>query len=276
MSRSPVFVVLAKEIRDASRNRWFLVISLLFAALAVTLSLFGLSGLGTFGISGFGRTAASLLNLVLIIVPLLGLLLGSISIAGEREQGTLLTLLAQPVTANEVFLGKYLGGAFALASSVLLGFGASGLVIARYSGPDQIGDYLVLVGFTVLLGLAFLSIGFCVSLFTRRHATAMGMAIFFWFAFLFLSDLGLMGTAMALKLSPANLFWLVAANPAQAFKLAVLGHLGKGLETFGASGLYASEIFGDWLWMGLGAAMMAWVLLPLAAAFLYFRARCVD
>ena len=261
---------------DARRNRWFVVISVLFALLSVSLSLLGLSGLGSLGIAGFGRTAASLLNLVLLIVPLMGLLLGAMSVAGEREQGTLITLLAQPVTAGEVFIGKYLGAAAALSATVFLGFGASGLVIARYAGSGQIGEYLSLTAFTVLLGFAYLSLGFCVSIFTRRNATAVGIALFVWFVFIFLSDLGLKGTAIVLKLTPGELFWLALANPAQSFKLAVMGTLQKSLESFGAAGLYAAECLGRRLVAVLSAVMAVWIVAPLLAAFFYFRARCAD
>ena len=271
-----VRVIMGKEIRDARRNRWFMVISVLFAFLSISLSLLGLAGLGSFGVAGFGRTAASLLNLVLLIVPLMGLLLGAMSVVGEKEQGTLLTLLTQPVTVNEVFTGKYLGAAAAMVATVLLGFGTSGFIIARYAGLDQIGDYLVLVFFTVLLGLVYLSLGFCISIFTQRHATAIGVALFTWFTFIFLSDLGLMGTAMVLRLSPGNLFWLVLINPAQSFKLAVIGNLQKSLETFGAAGAYASDVFGVWLVPALSVVMIAWILIPLAAALLFFRTRCVE
>ena len=276
MSLQNVIVIMSKEICDAKRNKWFVIISILFALLSVSLSLLGLSGLGTFGISGFGRTAASLLNLVLLIVPLMGLLLGAMSVAGEREQGTLVTLLAQPVTVNEIFLGKYVGAGVALTSTVLLGFGISGLIIAKYAGVDEISNYLVLVIFTILLALTYLSLGFCISIFARRHATAIGFALFFWFAFIFLSDLGLIGTAMVLKLSSHQLLWLVLINPAQSFKLAVMSQLQGSLETFGTAGIYASEIFGNWFSLFLVAVMLGWILVPLLAALFYFRTRCMD
>ena len=276
MSPHTVMVILSKEMRDARRNMWFVIISLLFALLAISLSLLGLAGLGNFGVAGFGRTAASLLNLVLLIVPLMGLLLGAMSIVSEREQGTLLTLLAQPVTMNEIFLGKYIGSACALVATILLGFGSSGLVIAHYAGLEEIGDYLLLVIFTLLLGLAYLSIGFCISICARRNAMAIGLALFTWFGFTFLSDMGIMGTAMALKLSPRALFWLVVMNPAQSFKIAIVGELQKSFETFGAAGMQASELFGEWLFALLAGVMLAWVVIPLAAAFTFFRSRCVD
>lgn len=276
MKLSRVWLLAAKEMRDARRNRWFIVVSSLFALLAVSLSFLGLAGLGTLGISGFGRTAASLLNLVLLIVPLMGLLLGAMSIAGEREQGTLITLLAQPVTAGEVFIGKVLGSALALVATLLVGFGASAIVIARYAGAQEIGDYLWLVAFTVFLGLCYLSLGFLASVFARRQAAAVGTALFLWFIFIFLSDLGLMGTAIVLRLSPNGLFWLVLANPAQSFKLAVIGTLQKSLESFGAAGLYASDVFGPWLVVVLGGVLCAWTLASLGMGLVFFNRRCAD
>lgn len=276
MNLNAVWLLSAKEMLDARRNRWFIVVSVLFAVLSVSLSLLGLAGLGSLGISGFGRTAASLLNLVLLIVPLMGLVLGAMSLAGEREQGTLLTLLAQPVTAGEVFMGKYLGSALALISTILLGFGASAMVIARYAGAQEIGDYLRLVAFTMLLGLAYLSLGFLASVFARRQATAVGSALFLWFTFIFLSDLGLMGTVIVLELSPTELFWLVLTNPAQSFKLAVIGALQKSLESFGAAGLYASDAFGPWLTVILGGVLCVWILAPLGVALVFFGRRRAD
>ena len=276
MSLKNIFILMVKEIRDARRNRWFVVISVLFSLLSVSLSLLGLAGLGNLGIAGFGRTAASLLNLVLLIVPLMALLLGAMSIVGEKEQGTLITLLAQPVTSSEVFLGKFLGAGMALTTTLLVGFGISGLVIAKYAGLDQITDYFILVLFTVFLGLVFLSLGFCVSIFSRRQAAAVGSAIFLWFLFIFLSDLGFMGTAMVLKLSARQLLWLVLINPAQSFKLAVVGNIQKSLEAFGAAGLYASEVFGDWLTAFLSCVMVLWIVVPLVLAFIFFKRRCVD
>ncbi len=276
MSFETILVIIGKEIRDSKRNRWFVMISILFTLLSLSLSFLGLSGLGSFGVSGFGRTAASLLNLVLLIVPLMGLLLGAMSIVGEKEQGTLLTLLAQPITVSEIFFGKYIGAAFALTTTVLVGFGMSGFVIAHYAGMDQIGDHLFLKGFTILRGLVYLSLAMFISAITKRHATAMGVALLFWFAFIFLSDLGLMGTAVVLKLSADKLFWLVLINPAQSFKLAVIGSVQKSLEIFGAAGAYAYDIFGDWLTLALSGVLFAWILIPLFVAFSVFKTKCVD
>src|SRR5262249_40049010 len=109
ISISALFVLTRKEIRDALRNRWFILYAICFAALSLALSSVALAGTGRFGMAGFGRTAASLINLVMLIVPLMGLTLGAAALSGERERGTLETLLAQPIGRAEVFLGKFLG-----------------------------------------------------------------------------------------------------------------------------------------------------------------------
>lgn len=268
-----IFLILAKELRETRQNRWFLLFAVIFAGLALALSLVGLSGLGTVGIAGFGRTAASLLNLVVVVVPLMALLLGALSIASEREQGTLLTLLAQPVVLEEVLLGKFLGLAATLLGTILAGFGLTALVIAYYSGSAQIGDYLRLVGWSFLFGLGYLSLGFLLSALARKAATAVGVALFVWLVSIFLSDLGLIGTAVVLQLSPRSLLWLSLLNPAQVFKLLVIDSLQGNLETLGPAGMYAADVLGGWLRPVLVTLLAAWVIVPLALSLVLFRNR---
>ena len=93
-----------KEVRDATKSRWLLMFGAGFAVIASALSWMALSGLGTFGVAGFGRTTASMVNMVLLIVPLMGLTLGALAIASERERGALAYMMAQPVTAFEITL----------------------------------------------------------------------------------------------------------------------------------------------------------------------------
>ena len=119
-----------KELRDAVRNRWLALYAFAFAGLALALSWTAMSGLGGYGLAGFSRTSAALINLVLLIVPLMGLTLGAMSLAGERERGSLAYLLAQPVTIGEVMLGKFIGLGLTLAAALAFGFGLAGVVIA--------------------------------------------------------------------------------------------------------------------------------------------------
>ena len=273
MDATTIWTITRKEFRDAQRNRWVTLLAAMFAVLSLALSALGLSSLGTIGITGFGRTAASLLNLVLLLVPLMGLLIGAVSVSAEREQGTLVTILAQPVTPSEVLLGKFLGASMALVAAIVLGFGLSGLIIARGSGVSQLGVYLSLVGLTLLFGIVHVGMGVCLSVMTRRSATAIGLAVFVWLFVAFLSDLGVMGTSIALTLTPAQLLWVSLSNPAQIFKLAAIHALHGNLELLGSSGLYAVSVLGQWLLPVLVLLLALWMFLPLAVAFQLFHRR---
>jgi len=266
MDARVLWVLARQELREAGRKRWFLSFAAVFCLLALAFSYFGLSGLGTFGISGFGRTAASLMQLGMLIVPLMGLLVGAQSIAGERERGTLTALLAQPVAPTEVFIGKFLGSALALACAMIVGVSLSGAVIAAHGGFMHLPGYLGLLGLMVLLGLAHVALGLLISTLTRHTTTAVGAALVGWLAVVVMSDLGVMGTAMVLKLSPPHVLWLSCLNPAQIFRLGAIGGMQGALEALGPAGRYAATVVGAWLVPVMTGLLMLWIVIPLTLA----------
>ena len=261
-----------REFRDAIASKWFLLYTLAFSVLAVGISFLSLSGVGSHGFAGFGRTAAGLLNLIMLVVPLMALTAGAGAIAGERERGTLVYLLAQPVSRTQVLLGKYAGLAAALVCSLCIGFGISGGVLAWRAGGVGVGSYAMLVGLTALLALAMLSIGMLISVVSRRSSVATGISLFVWLTLVFVSDLGLMASSVLLKLRVQEIFGLASANPLQAFKMAVIVSLNASLDVLGPVGAYASHTLGDALPWVLGASLAVWTVVPLAlAAFLFAR-----
>ncbi|MEX0761600.1 MAG: ABC transporter permease subunit [Dehalococcoidia bacterium] len=263
-----IIVLLARrELRDALRNRWFVIYSAGFICLAMGLSWVALAFTSSYGVAGFGRTSAGMINLVLLVVPLMGLTLGALAIAGERERGEMLVLLAQPVTQAEMLLGKYVGLALALIGSLALGFGLSGLLVVTRAGAARFEDFVVLVGMTILLALGSLSMGFAISAGIRRSATAMGGAVIFWLGLVFLSDLALMATAVSGSLGPDGLFATAMANPLQVFKMAVILGMRDNLEVLGPAGTYAVRTYGSSLLPGLLTALGLWVVVPLAVSY---------
>jgi Cu-processing system permease protein len=270
-----ILILTQKELRDARRNRWFLLYTLAFAGLALALAWLALSGVGSYGLAGFGRTGASLINLVLLIVPLMGLTLGALSLAGERERGTLLYLMTQPVAQIELLLGKFLGLALAVLVTLVLGFGLSGLLIAWRGGAAQAGDYLSLVLLAFVLSLVSLSLGFLISAAVRKSATAVGLALFLWLVLVFFGDLGLMGTAVVMQLEIGQLFTLALFNPLQLFKMASILAIRSNLEVLGPAGIYAVRTYGSGLMVVLLVILAAWVILPLSSTYLVFRRRGV-
>lgn len=271
MSARTIALILAQEVRDARNNRWFWVFAAIFAGMSLGLSILGMSGLGNIGIAGFGRTAASLLNLVIIVVPLMALVVGATSVVSEREQGTLGYLLAQPITIEELLLGKFLGLGLVLLATVFAGFGLSAFVIGYYGGGTQITAYLLLVVMTSLFAIGYLSIGYLVSALFTKTPTALGVALSVWLASVLISDLGLMGTAVVLKLSPRTLLWLSLINPAQVFKLLVLDVIQGNLENLGPAGVYAADVLGDRLRATLSVVLAGWAVAPLGVVLRLFQ-----
>ncbi|CUU36935.1 nitrous oxide reductase family maturation protein NosD [Armatimonadetes bacterium DC] len=269
-----VRLLAVKEIRDSRRNRWFLLLAGIFTVLSVILTAFGLTGTGeSGGVAGFGRTFASLLNLSLLIVPLIGLILGAMSVASERDQQTLYTLLSHPISPTDLIWGKFLGGMVLLGSAVLVGFGSSGLLLFMSGADMPVGQFAGQMGLTLLLGWVCLALGMGVSTLVKRGATAVGIALLMWLALVFISDLGIIGTAIALQLKAQTLLWLTFLNPLQVFKIAVIQLMEGNLEVLGSAGLYARDRFGDGvLWVGVGA-LLAWLAVPLLIAWTWFAKR---
>jgi Cu-processing system permease protein len=259
------------ELRASLRNRWFGLYTVAFVALTGALSSLSLSGSGMFGFAGFGRTAASLINLVLLIVPLMGLTIGAQGLAGERESGTLGYLLTQPISRGEVLVGKLLGLGAALLAALLLGFGLSGLLIAWQGGTVEVQRYAALVGFSLLLALVTLSLGLFISAWSRSSALAVGLALFVWLALVFFGDLGLMGTAIAMRMDIHTLFGLSLINPLQVFKIATVNALRASLEVLGPAGIYATRTYGQALVAMLAAILAAWIVVPMLGAYVRFR-----
>ena len=245
MRFTTVWTIAQKEMRDALHNRWFLLYTIAFVGLSLAFSYMSLAGAGITGFAGFGRTTASLINLVLLIVPLMALTIGAQSLAGEQERGTLTYLLAQPVNRLEVFVGKYVGLLLSLLASLTLGFGIAGLLIAlNRSGASNPFIFVRLVFQTFLLSLTMLSVGFLISSLSKRASVAVGIGLFLWLTFVFLGDLGLMGTAMTMRLPIEELFLLSLLNPLQVFKMSAILDINATLDILGPAGIYAMQEYG--------------------------------
>jgi Cu-processing system permease protein len=266
-------VVARKVLREAVRDRWFWLYCLGFAVLAGTLATVAVPDEGVVGPGGFGRTAASLVALVQLVIPLMALTLGARSLAAESESGSLRFLLSQPVSRTEVVLGTWLGLATSLFTAVAAGFGAAGLVSALQSSPVDAAILLRIAGFSFLLSVAMLSIGMVISVSTRRTSTAMGTGLFVWLLLVFLGDLGIMGTTIATRLPVNTLFISVMLNPVEAFRLASIVSLDASLDALGPAGSYAVDTYGNSIGSIAVGTILLWTAAALTASWAIFKRR---
>lgn len=272
MELSLLWTIAQAEMREALRNKWLWLYAVGFAGLALALSRAGLSAAGYAGLGGFGRTAASLINALLLFVPLIGLSVGAHSLAADRERGTLLYLLAQPVSRAEIFAGKALGATLAVLTALALGFGLAGLGLGMNSGGETT-IYLALAGYTLLLALVALGLGFIISSLAYKAAAAFGAALILWLGLVFLADLGVLGAALTWQPNPLGLLGLLLINPLQIFKLGAIHSLRASLDSLGPVGQYALFRFGEQLPLLLIGLLALWGLATFALAFALFKWR---
>lgn len=265
-----VIPIARKELGEAARSKWFWLWAGAFGVLAASLAAVALPGSQVAGYGSFGRTAASLVALVQIIVPLMGLTLGAQSLAGQRESGSLRFLLSHPVSRTEAFWGTYLGLALALLATAAIGFGAAGIVTVLRAGGAQAGAYVYIAGLSWLLAIAMLGVGMLISTFAKRASAALGISVFVWLVLTFLGDLGVMGTSVATRLPVGTLFATALLNPVEAFRLASLTVFSGTLDVLGPAGTYAVDRLGDALAAVLVAALVIWVVIPALAAWFRF------
>jgi Cu-processing system permease protein len=219
------------EIAERARDRWVLVISVLFALLSSGVSLYARSAQAT----AQALVGPSLVTLASLLVPLVALVLGHDAIVGERERNTLGLLLSLPIGKAEVVVAKYLGRLGALSAAVVLGIG----VAVALSPPGQ-GEVLAdLFVPTLLLGASFLSLGLLLSVLTLRQLTAASLVVATWFLLVFFYDLGILGLLVVTDgaIPATAVSWLVMANPAGLFRLEMMERYAgpQVLETLGVS-----------------------------------------
>lgn len=271
MDRPVLTTIVGRELRAGVRSRWFLLYLLVFLLLSIAFSVVAAAGTELTGQPGFGRTAAGLLNLMLLMVPLLGLTIGAQALVADRQDGSLDYLLAQPVSPAEVFVGKYLGAALALLLILVFGFGLSAVAMAARGTTGSLSGFLVLVALTLLLGLAMLSVGYLISSGSPQTAAALGLALTLWLGFVIVGDLGLMGSALVMDLSPGALLAASLANPLDAYKLVAVQTLQASLDVLGPAGIYATRRFGSTLPALLLGLLALWVVVPLPIGYWLFK-----
>lgn len=265
--------IAGKELRDALRNRWFILFSLAFAGLSLALSALSQPSGSQLQMASYSKTAAGLINLVLLFVPLIGLILGTSGLASDRETGALAYLLAQPVNHAEVLLGKYIGIATALIASLILGFGVSGIALSLQGQAGDFGGYLFTVVLACLLAIAMLSVGFMLAVLIKKTSTALTSGLFTWLLLVFLGDLGIMGAAIVTQMPIQTIFWLASLNPLQMFKMAAILNIQANLEVLGPVGMYATEQYGASLLPFLILGLILWIVTPMGIALVIFSQR---
>lgn len=258
-----------EELTLALRSRWTQIFAVVFAVLALGVAGSGYVLTGGLGVQDFSRTAVSLVQLVLMLVPLTALLIGVLALAPERGAAEL--VYSQPVARRTVLLGRMLGLFQALAAAQAVGFGAAGLVVYAEAGEEGLSRFLLLVlsslvTTAVFLGLAALLSAGAVG---RRRTRALALALATWFVAVVLFEVAALGAATLLPSGTASRLLAVSVivNPVGAIRTATLLAI-EGTGAFGAASLaFLRFTKGAWGAAALiGASLLLWLVVPVALA----------
>jgi len=159
-------------------------------------------------------------GLIAIILMMISALLTSITIAREKETGTMEQLLTAPISPAQVIIGKvvpYTALAF-LDGALIIAFG-----VWHFGVPFR-GSAVLLVGFGVIYIIAALSIGILISTLVRTQQVAMMAALLVTV----MPSVMLSGFIFEIKNMPRVLQAVTYIIPAKYFLLIVRGILLKG------------------------------------------------
>jgi len=229
--------VLVSQLRNVARNRWIIGYAVLLFAVTELLLRFG---------GGGERALLSLLNVVLLLLPLVSVVFGVIYVHNSREFIEL--LLAQPVGRGALYGGLFGGLVLTLTSGFVLGVGVP-LLLQGGGSPGYLSQGALLVLAGVLLTIVFTAFGLAVAVRFDDRVRALGAALGVWLLCALVYDgiILLVTTLFADYPLEAPLLVMTFLNPVDLARVALLlsfdisalmGYTGAVYERFfGAGGL---------------------------------------
>ncbi len=232
---------------DILQNRIVLVYT--FFLLVTSLSVFSLEDNNSKGL-------LSLLNIILLIVPLVSIIFSTIYVYNSAEFIEL--LVSQPLKRKVIWLSLFAGLAGSLSIAFFIGVGIPVLLFQ----PNAIG--FMMTGIGILLSIIFVAIAMLAAVKTRDKAKGIGVAILLWLYFSILFD----GLVLFLLFQFADyplekaMIGISALNPIDLSRILILLHM----DVSAMMG-YTGAIFKDFFGTGVGMAisfgvLLVWSILP--------------
>lgn len=256
------------ELLLAVRSRWLQAFAAVFGALALAVAASGYILSGGHGVQDFSRTAVSLVQIVLLLVPLASLVFGGLALTPERGGAEL--IYSQPVSRRVVLLGRLLGVWAALGAAELIGFGAAGIVVQSQAGIDGVSRFLTLIATALGITGIFLALAAVIASVSQgRRTRVLAAALVVWFVTVLLFDVAALGAASLLRSGPASRLLIVATllNPIDAARTGALLTI-DGTSAFGAASLALLRFTGGLAQTLtiIGVSLTAWLIAPLWVA----------
>lgn len=243
-------------IADIIQNKIVLIYTLIL--LVISFSVFNLENNASKGI-------ASLLNLVLLIVPLICIIFSTIYIYNSSEFIEL--LVSQPLKRKTIWLSLFSGLASSLSIAFLVGVG---IPVLLYHA-DTTGLMLILSG--LFLTIAFVSIAMLAAGLTRDKAKGIGFAIALWLFFAIIFDAIVLFLLFQFQDYPLENAMVVMSflNPIDLSRIQILLQMDIS-ALMGYTGAVFQEFFGSTTGILISfAGLFIWIFLPLLFSLKTFK-----
>lgn len=238
---------------DLARSGWSYLYLIFYCLLGVVLLFLS---------PNLSKAILTLMNVVILLVPLIGTIFGVMYYYNSKEFSNL--LLALPIKRSSIFIGQYLGIAVSLSLSLLLGLGIPFLIYGLFQS-DVIWEFgnLLLIG--VFLSFIFSGISYNIALFFDNKIKGFGFAILIWLFFAVIYDGIFLVILSQFNEYPLDQFSLFASlfNPIDLSRImmllkldisALLGYTGALFKHFFGSNL------GSFISMGI---LVIWSMIPI-------------
>jgi Cu-processing system permease protein len=241
---------------DILRNRIVLLYTALL--LAISCAVFGLE-------DNADKGMLSLLNVVLIIVPMMCVVFSTIYNYNSAEFIEL--LVSQPLKRRHIWLSLFAGLAGALSIALLIGIGLPVLIFQTTAA----GGMLVLAG--VALSIIFVAIALLASVRTRDKAKGIGKAILLWLFWSLLWDALVLFLLFQFSEYPLEKPMIVASflNPIDLARILILLKMDVS-ALMGYTGAIFRDFFGTTSGMLIsGSVLLLWIIVPLWRSLRHFQ-----
>lgn len=215
--------------------------------------------------NNYTKATLSLLNVVLLVVPLVSIIFSTIYVYNSSQFIEL--LLSQPVPRGKVWFNLFLGLSTALILAFLIG---CGIPILLYSSI-QTGASLIITG--IFLSIIFTALAMLAAIYSRDRAKGIGISIFIWMFFAIIYD----GILLVLMFQFADypiegiMATLAAINPIGLSRIFVLLQL-EVAAMLGQAGAIFKQVFGSGGGMVISMIILGiWTLVPFLWSLIMFN-----
>jgi Cu-processing system permease protein len=207
----------------------------------------------------------TLLNIVLLAVPLVSILFSTIYIYNSNEFIEL--LVSHPLKRSKIWKSIFIGLSFSLVLAFILGAGLPILIFAEWEKSVM----MIIVG--VLITIVFVAIAFLSSIMTRDKAKGIGFSILLWLYFSLLFDGLVLFMLFQFSDYPIEKFMVAvtALSPIDLSRILILLQLDVS-AMMGYTGAIFKNFFGTQLGLFISFSLLvSWIAVPFYISLWMFR-----